>query len=68
MNENNDIKVGDKIRRPAVYRGRLIPVIEWTVHKENPKSFGVSGTVNSGQPDWASYNLLLNKRTGKISN
>ena len=68
MNENNDIKVGDKIMRPAVYRGRPIPLTEWTVYKENSKSFGVWGTVNAGQPNWASYNLYLNKRTGRISN
>jgi len=61
------VKIGDKITAPANYRGQPVPAIEWTVYKENSKSFGVFGTLNAGKPDWQQFNLLLSKKTGKIS-
>jgi len=65
---NAMLNVGDKFNSGANYRGEAIPVIEWTVVKENKKSFLVRGTVNPGQKNWAQYHLYLNKASGKISN
>ena len=67
QNEMNTVKIGDKLNLPANYRGEQIPVTEWTVVKENAKSFKVCGTVNSGLPNWRSFNLFLSKTTGKIT-
>lgn len=65
--QTSELKVGDKVSLPANYRGESIPVLEWTVVKENRRSFGVVSMMNGGQPNWRSFNLLLNKATGKIS-
>ena len=60
------LKKGDTVKIPMTLN-RHTELVEWTITKENRKSFGVNGRMNHPKDGVVVMNRLLRKDTGELT-